>query len=133
MGLGGLWEVVVVVVVDVVVVFVVVVVVELVLVEALEHDSLTATTGSFTGSLMADSGVPGGTFTVNVCFPPPASVTVITHVSAEADGITVRPRMTSSALARPAKRLSIRVLNTVVLLLPMFAKRTKRFPRPHAA
>jgi hypothetical protein len=31
-----------------------------------EHDSVTAVTGSFTGSEIEDRGVPAGTLTVNV-------------------------------------------------------------------
>lgn len=43
------------------------------------QDSATPTTPTFTGNEIADSGVPGGTFTVNDKCPPPISVTVMTH------------------------------------------------------
>jgi hypothetical protein len=86
-----LWEVVVVDDVDVEVVpgevVVLGAVVEVVGVEV--HDSVTAWTGPVTGNLIDDSGVPGGTLTVKFIFCPPTSVTVTTHVSAEAVGTAV--------------------------------------------
>jgi hypothetical protein len=58
-----------------------------------EQDSDTEATGSFTGSGIDDSGVPGGTLTVKVSVWPPATVTETTHVSACAagDGIAASP------------------------------------------
>src|SRR5579884_2073781 len=50
------------------------------------QDSATAVIGSLTGNDIADTGVPGGTFTVKVSFWPPTTVTVTTHWSAEAVG-----------------------------------------------
>jgi hypothetical protein len=40
---------------------------------------LTDATGNFTGNEIDDSGVPGGTSTVNVNGWPPSAVTVIVH------------------------------------------------------
>jgi hypothetical protein len=43
------------------------------------HDSETDATGSFTGNDNDESGVPGGTLTVNDSWRPPRTVTVTTH------------------------------------------------------
>jgi hypothetical protein len=96
---------------------VVVVVVE-VEVEVEEQDSVVERTGSVTGSEIEESGVPGGTLTVNESFLPPATVTVITQVSAEAEGIAARPETASTELAATAATTRFRLLNTVALLLP---------------
>lgn len=87
-------------------------------VEVEEQDSVTFTTGSFTGSEIEDSGVPGGTLTVNDIFCPPATVTVITHVSAEAVGIAAKPETASTELAVRAATTSFRLFSTVACLLP---------------
>jgi hypothetical protein len=55
------------------------------------HDSVSDSTGRLSGSGILESGVPSGTFTVNLYCSPPRSVTVSTHVSADATGIAARP------------------------------------------
>lgn len=107
-GGGVLCEVV--VVVDVVVDDVVLGVV-LVVVGVEEHDSVTDWTGPVAGRWIEDSGVPGGTFTVNVSLAPPTSVTVTTHVSAEALGSAAIPG-TASAVAAATATKSFRLLST---------------------
>ena len=83
-GLGGFWWVVVLELEELVLVDVVVVVV--VVVDEEEDDELgvwqdseTLTIGSVTGRFSADTGVPGGTFTLKVSVWPPATLTVTTH------------------------------------------------------
>ena len=85
--------------------------------------SLTACTGPVTGSLIADNGVPGATFTVKLTFWPPTSVTVTTQVSAEATGIAAMPKIASSDPAVATATTSFRLLNTVALTPPAFAAR----------
>ena len=108
-GGGVLCEVV--VVVDVVVDDEVVLGVVLVVVGVDEHDSVTDWTGPVAGRWIEDSGVPGGTFTVNVSLAPPTSVTVTTHVSAEALGSAAIPG-TASAVAAATATKSFRLLST---------------------
>ena len=84
-----------------------------VLEEVGEHDSVTPATAPVTGSLIDDSGVPGGTLTVKFTFWPPTSVTVIRQLSAEAAGrspIAPRPK-TDPAVAIATN--SFRLVNTV--------------------
>jgi hypothetical protein len=82
-----------------------------------EHDSVSETTGTVSGSGIEDSGVPVGTFTVNLNCWPPATVTVSRQVSAEATGIAARPNTTSTTLAATQATNSFRVLNNVLQLL----------------
>ncbi len=82
-----------------------------------EHDSVSKTTGTVSGSGIEDSGVPVGTFTVNLNCWPPATVTVSRQVSAEATGIAARPNTTSTTLAATQATNSFRVLNNVLQLL----------------
>lgn len=96
------------------------------------HDSVTFSTGSLTGSEIDESGVPGGTLTVNVSFCPPTTVTVITHVSADAVGIAASAWMTSTMLVVKAATTRFRLLSTVVFLLPP-CFRTRPSHRDHTA
>jgi hypothetical protein len=82
------------------------------------QDSVTPETGPVTGSLIEDSGVFGGTSTVKLTFWPLTSVTVTTHVSAEAAGSPARPNSTSVDTADAIAILSFRLLNTVSLAPP---------------
>lgn len=63
------------------------------------QDSVVDTTVPVTGSGSEDTGVPGGTLTVNDCFCPVRSVTVTTHVSAEAGAEANRPTSIATAPA----------------------------------
>lgn len=99
------------------------VVVELVVVLEVEvgvdvHDSLTCETAPLTGSGIEEIGVPGATLTVNDIFCPVISVTVITHVSAEALGIAASAITTSIEHAVKAATTRFRLLSTVAFLLP---------------
>jgi hypothetical protein len=67
--------------------------------------------GSVIGREICDSGVPGGTFTVNDSFSPPTSVTVITHSSAEAVGSAAIAHTAAVANATTPPT-SFRLLNT---------------------
>src|SRR5207248_7488148 len=82
------------------------------------HDSVTLWTGPVTGSLIADSGVFGGTSTVKLTFWPLSSVTVTTHVSAEATGTSAIPNSPSSDAAVATATTSFRLLNKVALTPP---------------
>jgi hypothetical protein len=77
------------------------------------HDSDTLAIGSFTGSEIDDSGVPGCTSTVNDKCWPPSTVTVTVHDSPDAAGThTQKPAKTHAAVtaSRPMRsRLAIRV------------------------
>ena len=89
-----------------------------VLVVGLWHDSVSFRTYPVTGSWIDDSGVPGGTLTVKWRTVPPSSVTVITHVSAEAAGTGVTTPAASTVTAVASATFSLPLLNTVALLLP---------------
>jgi hypothetical protein len=132
--LGGLDECGWVVVEDEVVVEPVVVVLlgVVVLVGVLVQDSLTVLTPPWTGSLIDDRGVPGGTFTVKFRVCPVTSVTVTTQLSAEADGIAAMPMTANAHAVAAAATLSFRLLNTVALFLPPSACARKR-RRDHMA
>src|SRR5438309_1897197 len=84
------------------------------------------------GREIADSGVPGGTLTVNDRWPPPTRVTVITHWSAEAVGNAATPSRASADAAVTAPMTSFRLLSTVVCLLPRSAGAYRR-RRDHGA
>jgi hypothetical protein len=66
------------------------------------HDIDTLATGNFTGKLIADTGVPGGTSTVNANGAPPTSRTVTVHGSAEAGGNHANPATVANAPATSA-------------------------------
>jgi hypothetical protein len=76
-------------------VVVVVVVVDELVVAAHVIDS--ATIGVVIGRLSCDSGVLGGTLTLNVSVTPPSRVTLTTHGSADARGIAAISRTTHRA------------------------------------
>lgn len=76
-----------------------------------EQDSETDWIGPVTGKWIEDSGVPGGTLTVNASFAPPTRVTVTTHVSAEALGSAAIPE-TASAAAAATNTKTFRLLST---------------------
>lgn len=91
------------------------------------QDSDTLTIGPRTGSDSADTGVPGGTFTVKVSFCPPATVTVTTHVSADAVGSAASPVTPRMAPALATAINSLRLLNALAcLLLPTVCARLCR-------
>jgi len=50
-------------------------------------------------------------------------VTVITHVSAEADGIAARPETANTDPAATAAATRFRLFSTVAFLLPAFSRR----------
>ncbi len=91
------------------------------------HESVTFWTGPVTGKLIEDTGVFGGTLTVKFIVCPPTSVTVTTHVSAEALG-RVAPPVTASKPAVATTTQSLRLLSTVALFLPPspYAPRIRR-------
>ena len=97
--------------------------VELELVPDDEHDWVELTTGPVTGS--EETGVPAGT--VKDSFTPPSSVTVITHVSAEATGISATPKTMSTrpivAIATVSFRLSIRGFSSRPMACAMCTRR----------
>ncbi len=90
----------------------------LVVVAAGAHDSDSETIGSETGRLILDSGVPGGTLTVNDCVSPPASVTVTVHSSADASG---SDPSASAVLTDATAIINLAVLSTVENLLPQLS------------
>lgn len=83
------------------------------------HDSLSDTIGPVIGRFIAEIGVPGATFTLNVYVCPPTTVTVTVHASADADGGAVKgtPRSTATTVAARASSLRGR-LTAAVLLWP---------------
>ena len=82
------------------------------------HDSDSDRIGKLTGNDNDDSGVPGGTSTVNGIFTPPSNVTVTTHCSADADGSAATPRPANMAPAAATPPITLRLLNTFANLLP---------------
>jgi hypothetical protein len=82
-----------------------------------EQDSVTFWTGPVTGNLIEDSGVPGGTLTVNFIVCPPTSVTVTTQVSAEAVDRAASPHTASEPTVATTTN-SFRLLSTLASLLP---------------
>ncbi len=96
-------------VVDVVVGAVVVVVVVGLGVQASDSCAI----GAGTGSWIEDSGVPGGTMTLNVRVWPVTSVTVITQESADAVGSSAMPCTASSEPTVASTIVSFRRLNTL--------------------
>ncbi len=91
------------------------------------QDSLidaTASCGRFAGNGICESGVPGGTLTLNVNCWPPTNVTITLHVSAEATGIDARPKTTSATLAATHATNSFRVLSTVLQFLQPLPRRS---------
>ncbi len=92
--------------------------------------SVTPATGPVTGSLIEESGVFGGTFTVKSTVWPPTNVTVTTHVSAEAAGIPTMPSSVRSDAAVAIATTSFRLLNTLALSPPAKSARvTSSEPR----
>jgi hypothetical protein len=75
------------------------------------HDSAIAVAPG--GTLIDDSGVPGGTFTFSEIVCPLASWTVTTHESAEATGNQAMPWTTSIEPAAASRTVSFRRLNTL--------------------
>jgi hypothetical protein len=88
------------------------------------HDSVTPRTGSLTGSEIAESGVPGGTSTLNVSFAPPATVTVTTHSWALA-AVGSRPSPATSDPVAATQTRSFRLI-TVTCCLPLIARSQPR-------
>jgi len=82
------------------------------------HDSETLAIGAGTGRPSADTGVPGAALTVKERCCPVTVVTVTTHVSADAVGISARACTESTVPTVKSATLSFRRLNTVALLLP---------------
>jgi hypothetical protein len=66
------------------------------------HDSETPRIGNLTGKLNADTGVPGGTSTVNDNLAPPTTVTVTTHCSADAGADERSPTVEAASPTVPA-------------------------------
>jgi hypothetical protein len=87
------------------------------------HDSDTPTTPAVTGSEICERGVPGGTSTVNDSWAPPTSVTVITHVWAEADGRAAIPITAATEATVIAPTTDFRLLSTVANFLPGASRR----------
>ena len=98
--------------------------------EAGAHDSLSETIGSDTGRLMLDSGVPGGTLTVKDWCAPPATVTVITHSSADAAGSDPSASTVLTAATAPT---SFAPLSTLDYLLPPRSCANSFAPRRNGA
>jgi hypothetical protein len=98
------------------------------------HDPVIPTTGSFSGSEIDDSGVPGGTFTVNVIECPPTSVTVTTHWSAAAlPAVNRREPIAHNAAREPAAAatiLAFRILLVVAGFERMVSRSCVRMGRP---
>ena len=92
------------------------------------QDSEMLTIGSFTGSEIDDNGVPAGTLTVKVSFCPPTTVTVIVQTSAEAVGKAAIADPASTVPAVATATSSLRLLNTVVYLLPPCCVRISSLP-----
>jgi hypothetical protein len=95
---------------------------------AAAHDSVIPTIGSFTGKLNADTGVPGGTFTVNDSFSPPATVTVTTHCSADAAGSEDAAIPAPSAAIVAPTIISFGLITTAASLLPHSSLRDPATP-----
>jgi hypothetical protein len=74
------------------------------------HASDTPRTGSLIGRFNADTGVPGGTSTVNDNRAPPATVTVTVHCSADAVGnhVSAMPAISTAAAAPSRVRFARR-------------------------
>jgi hypothetical protein len=87
------------------------------------HVSVTLTTGTLTGSDSDDSGVPGGTLRTKLRCPPPTVVTVTVHMSALATGTAaIAEQVSAAAIVVRAARRSLRLLVTVLDLLPAYTR-----------
>jgi hypothetical protein len=76
------------------------------------------------GRFNADTGVPGGTLTVNDNFAPPSTVTVTTHWSADAAGSEDAAMPAPSAATVAPTTISFRLFTTGANLLPRSGQRT---------
>lgn len=81
------------------------------------QDSVSETTTPEIGSLMAEIGVPGGTFTLKVRVWPVRSLTVIVQASAEALGSAAMPSTTNIAATSTTILHSFRLPSNVARLL----------------
>lgn len=103
-------------------------VVVLVELEALEelvagaHDIVSVATTPLIGRFSEETGVVGGTSTLNVSVTPPTSVTVTVHGSADALGMAASPRTTKMATASDRTARSRRLI--VKLVRPLLAPST---------
>ncbi|HUO73425.1 MAG TPA: hypothetical protein VMU39_21830 [Solirubrobacteraceae bacterium] len=77
------------------------------------HVSVSLAITPVIGSWIADSGVPGGTSTLNVSVCPVSMVTVRTHASADAAGSSAMACTASSEPTVASKAVSFRRPNTL--------------------
>ncbi len=89
-------------------------VVEVVELEAAAQAIDSVATTPLTGRFSDETGVPGGTSTLNVSVTPPTSVTVTVQASADATGTRAVARTASTAAAAATIARSLRPMFTVV-------------------